>query len=103
VRPAIVLARLFYVEPAAGRVGDVADSDVKPGRASLGGVVVERDVAVDSVPLPRESDRQLLGDIEGSVGVNGEQRIEIADADGAALGARGACEREKEEESPTNR
>jgi len=103
VRPAIVLARLFYVEPAAGRVGDEADGDVEPGRASLRGVVVERDVAVDPVPLTGESDRQLLGDIERSIGVNGEQRIEVADADGAPLRARGAREREKEEKCPTNR
>jgi hypothetical protein len=103
VRPAIVLARLFYVQPAPGRVGDVADSDVEPGRASLRGVVVERDVAVDSVPLTGEPDCQLLGDIEGSVRVNGEQRIEVADADGAALRARGARERENEEKCPTNR
>jgi len=103
VRPAIVLARFLYVEPASGRVGDVADGDVEPGRASLRGVVVERDVAVDSVPLSRESDRQLFGDIERSIGVNGEQRIEITDADGAPLRARGARQREKEEESPTNR
>jgi hypothetical protein len=103
VRPAIVLTRFFYVEPAPGRVSDIADSDVELGRASLRGVVVERDVAVDSVPLTGESDCQLLGDIERSVGVNGEKRIEVADADGAPLRARGACEREKEEERPTNR
>jgi hypothetical protein len=102
VRPAVVLARLFYVEPASGRIGDVADSDVEPGCAPLRGVVVERDVAVDSVPLTGEPDCQLLGDIEGSVGVNGEQRIEVADADGATLRARGAREREKEEKCPTN-
>jgi hypothetical protein len=65
--------------------------------------VVEREVAVDSVPLTGEPDRQLLSDIERSVGVNCEQRIEVADADGAALRARGACEREKEEKCPTNR
>jgi hypothetical protein len=69
----------------------------------LCGVVVEREVAVDSVPLTGEPDCQLFGDIEGSVGVNGEQRIEVADADGAPLRARGARERENEEERPTNR
>ena len=66
--------------------------------------MVERQVAVDSVPLARESDCQLLGDIERSIGVNGEQRIEVADADGASLRARGAREREEsEKERPTNR
>jgi hypothetical protein len=65
--------------------------------------VVERDVAVDSVPLTGEPDCQLFGDIEGSVRVNGEQRIEVTDVDGAPLRARGTGERENEEESPTNR
>jgi hypothetical protein len=64
--------------------------------------VLERQVAVDPVPLTGEPDCQLFGDIEGSVGVNGEQRIEVADAERAALRARGAREREKEEERPTN-
>jgi len=50
--------------------------------------VAERQVADDSVPLTRESDCQLLNDIQRSVGANGEKRIEVADADGAALRAR---------------
>jgi hypothetical protein len=88
----------------AARVGDVADGDVELRRAALRGVVVERDVAVESVPLTRESDRQLLGDVERSIGANDEQLIEVADADGAPLRARGRGEREdSEKEGPTNR
>ena len=64
--------------------------------------MAERQVADDSVPLAREGDCELLGDIERSVGVNGEKRIEVADADGAALRARGSREREEEDECPTN-
>jgi hypothetical protein len=102
VRPAVVDILFFYLKPLSIRVGDVADRDVELGGAALRGVVVERDVAVDSVPLTRESDCQLLGDVERSIGANGEQRIEVADADGATLRARGSREREKsEEERPT--
>jgi hypothetical protein len=72
VRPAVVDILLFHLEPLSIRVGDVADRDVELGGAALRCVVVERDVAVDSVPLTRESDCQLLGDIERSVGANGE-------------------------------
>jgi len=50
--------------------------------------VAERQVTDDSVPLAVEPDRQLLGDVERSIGVNGEERIEVADADRAALRAR---------------
>jgi hypothetical protein len=104
VCPAVVDIQLFHFKPLSIRVGDVADRDVELGGAALRSVVVERDVPVDSVPLTRESDRQLLGDIERSVGANGEQRIEVTDADGASLRARGSREREeKEEEGPTNR
>jgi hypothetical protein len=96
---------LFYAKPLAIRVSDVADRDVELRRAPLRGVVVEREVAVDSIPLAREADCQRLGDIERSVGVNGEERVEVADADGAALRARRIGEREEEEgeKSPTNR
>ncbi len=103
-RPAVVYALFFYLKSAASRVGDVADRDVELRRAALRGVVVEREVAVDTVPLTCESDCQLLSDIERSIGVNREQRIEVADADRASLRARGSSEREeKEKEGPTNR
>ena len=66
--------------------------------------MVEREVAVDSIPMAREADCQRLRDIERSVGVNIDQRIEVADADGAALRARDIREREENEsECPTNR
>ena len=68
--------------------------------------MAERQVANDSVPLTRESDCQLLNDIQRSVGANGEKRIEVADADGAALRARimdERAERNQEYECPTNR
>ena len=104
VRPTVVTALFFYLESLAICVGDVADRDVELCRPALRGVVVERDVAVESVPLTRESDRQLLGYIERPIGANGEQRIEVADADGASLSARGSREREEnEKERPTSR
>ena len=62
--------------------------------------MVERQVAFDSVPLAVEANGELLGDIERSIGIDGEERIEVADADGALLRARGAGEREKEEKGP---
>jgi hypothetical protein len=102
-RPAVVLAFLLYAERPAGCVSDEADGDVELCRASLRGVVAERQVAVDPVPLAREADCELLGDVERPVGVNGEKRIKVADAYGAALRARGSREREQEEECPTNR
>jgi hypothetical protein len=93
----------FHTKPLASLIGDVADRDVELRRSALRGVVLKRQVAIDSVPLTRESDRDLLGDIERSVGANGEERIEVADADGAALRARGRRERENEEKRPTDR
>jgi hypothetical protein len=93
-RPAGVLSLLLDAKPAAVRAGNVADGDVELRPASLRGVVAERQVADDSVPLTVEPDCQLLGDIERSVGVNGEQRIEVTDADRAALRARVTGERE---------
>jgi hypothetical protein len=104
--PAVVLAFFFDAKPLAVGVSDVADGDVELRLASLRGVVVERQVADDSVPLTCESDCQLLGDIERAIGVNGEERIEVADANGAFLRARIDGERtEKNEECecPTNR
>jgi hypothetical protein len=59
----------------------------------LRSVVAERQVADDSVPRTRKADRQRLGDIQRSIAANGEKRIEVADADGAALRARIKSER----------
>lgn len=105
-RPTGVLSFLFDAKPPAFSVGDVADGDVELRLPTLRGVVAERKVADDSVPLTVESDRQLLSDVERSVGVNCEERIERADANGAALRARIAREREdpnQERETATNR
>jgi hypothetical protein len=103
MRPAVFEILFFYLESPAAGVGDVADGDVEFGGSALRRVVVEREVAVDAVPVTGESDRDLLGDIERSVGVNGEQRIEVADAEGAFLRARDTRERKEDErECPAN-
>jgi hypothetical protein len=60
--------------------------------------LTKRYLTVDSVPLADEANRELLGDIDRSVGVNRVQRIEVADADRALLRARKLREREEEEE-----
>ena len=93
-RPAVVLLLFFDLKPPARRVSDVTDGDVELRPTSLPGVLSEGQVADDSVPLTAESDRQRLGDVERSIGVNGEERIEVPDADGAALRARITRERE---------
>jgi hypothetical protein len=97
-RPTGVFPFLFDAKPPAFCIGDVADSDVELRSTSLRGVVLERKVADDSVPLTVESDRQLLSDVERSIGVNCEERIERADANGAALRARIARERDRPDE-----
>ncbi len=94
------------MKPLAGRVGDVADGDVELRGAPLRGVVTERQVTDDSVPLACEAEGERLGDIQRSVGMNYEKRIEVADADRAALRARikgERAERNEEYEGPTNR
>jgi hypothetical protein len=97
-RPAVVLPFLLYSKRCAARLGDLEDVDVKPGRASLRGIVLKRQIANDSVPLAREANREVLDDVECAVGMNGELRIEVADADRPPLRARGAREREEEKE-----
>jgi hypothetical protein len=84
-RPAAVLPFFFYAKRLSGRVSDGADIDVESRPASLRSVVFERQIANDAVPLAREPDGELLGDVERSVGLNGEERIEITDANGAVL------------------
>jgi len=66
------------------------------GRAALRGIVLERQVAIDSVPLTREPDRDLLGDVERSVGMNGEERMKLRTRIEAGLRARINPEREDE-------
>jgi len=97
-RPTSVLSFLFDTKPPAFSVSDVADGDVELRSTTLRGVVAERKVADDSVPLTVESDRQLLGDVERSVGVNCEERIERADANGAVLRTRTTRERDRPDE-----
>jgi hypothetical protein len=65
--------------------------------------VLEGQVTDDPVPLSGEPNRQVLSDVEGAVGMNGELRIEVADADRAPLRARGSREREKERECLADR
>ena len=68
--------------------------------------MAEGKIAEDSVPLAGEADCQSLGDIERSVGVYGEQRVEVPDANRAALRARITRKREdpnQERERATNR
>ena len=84
------------MKPLAVGVGDVSDSDVELGRATLRSVVMERQISDDPVPLPIEPNRQLLGDVERSVGVDGEERIEVADAERAALRAGVVRKRKRE-------
>lgn len=49
--------------------------------------MLEREVADDSIPLAAESDDEMLGDIERSIGSDLEACPEVADADGASLRA----------------
>jgi hypothetical protein len=60
--------------------------------------VLQRQIADDAVPLASESNREILDDVECAVGMNGQLRIEVADADRASLRARGTREREEEKE-----
>ena len=60
--------------------------------------MTKRYLTVDSIPLAGEADGELLGYIDGSVGVNRVQRIEVPDADRTLLRARKLREREEEEE-----
>jgi hypothetical protein len=55
--------------------------------------VVQREIAIEPVPLTCEMDRQLLDDVRRSIGADGEERREIADANLALLRARRCGER----------
>ncbi len=100
-RPSLVLGCSVDAERFSGGVGEADYVELKLRRTSLRGIVVERDVALDSVPLSREMDGELLGDVERSIGMNGEKRIVVADAERAALRGRRGRECEKEEKRPT--
>jgi hypothetical protein len=94
-RPALVAARFFYPKRLPSGVGDRDDVDVELVAASLGGVLTERYLTVDSVPQAGEANGEFLGDIDRAVGVDGVKRIEVADADRALLRARELREREE--------
>ena len=79
-RPAAVRDRLLYAKRLSVLVGDGENSDVELLRAFSRAVVAQRQVADDLIRFVREPDCQLLRDIERSVGVNGEDRIKVADA-----------------------
>jgi len=91
------------MEGFAAGVGDGEDVDIELRRASLRRVVLKRKVALESVPRARKANGEVLDDVERAVGVDGEQRIEVADANRAPLRARGSREREEEEESFADR
>jgi hypothetical protein len=97
-RSAVVPLLPLYTKGFAAGVGDGEDVDVELRRASLRRVVLEREIALESVPRARKANREILDDIERAIGVNGEQRIEITDADRAPLRARGSRERAEEKE-----
>jgi hypothetical protein len=61
-RPAAVLRLVLDAQRLAGRVSDRAVFDVEPRRPPLGGVVMEREIAIDPVPLTLEADGELLDD-----------------------------------------
>jgi hypothetical protein len=60
--------------------------------------VLQRQIADDAVPLTDESNRQVLDDVQVTVGMNDQLRIEVADAYRAPLRARGSRERAEEKE-----
>jgi hypothetical protein len=84
-------------ERLAVGVSDRAVLDVEPGGATLRGVMVERKVAIEPVPRPREPDGQLLDYIERSIPVDGEEGIELPNPDVARLRARPRGERAENE------
>jgi len=53
--------------------------------------------------LAHEANSEILDDVERAVGMNGQLRIELADADRARLRARGSRERAEEKESLADR
>ncbi len=77
----------------AGVVGDATVFDVELGGATLRRVVVQREIAIEPVPRPGEADGELLDYIERSIPVDGEERVELAQAYVAFLRARRLDER----------
>jgi hypothetical protein len=92
-RPATVLALVLDAQRLAGRVSDGAVFYIQPGRPALSGVVMERQIAIDPVPLTLEADGELLDNVERAIGIDGEQRVVIPNANGTLLRLRvsGEC------------
>jgi hypothetical protein len=97
-RPAVVPLFALYTKRFTTGIGDIEDVDVELRRASLRCVVLEREVALDSVPRAGKADREILEDVERSVGLDRDLRIEVANANRAPLRARGSRERAEEKE-----
>ena len=95
-RPAVVAGGFLDAKRLSILVGDGENFEVELLRAFSCGVVAQREVADDLIRFGREPDCQLLNDIERSVGVDGEDRIKVADAIGAILCARDRSERESQ-------
>jgi hypothetical protein len=74
-------------------VGDVTIDDVELCGATLRGVVMQREIAIDPVPRSVEADVEGLDYVEIAIGADCEQRIEVADANVASLRARFRRER----------
>jgi hypothetical protein len=79
---------IFDDERLTSRVGDKAGLYVELGRSSLRSVVVQQDVTIDPVPLTIEVNGERLDDVEGAVRIDGEQRVETAEANGTFLRTR---------------
>ena len=84
-RPAVIDRLILDAQRLASRIGDGAILDVQLRPPALRGVVLEGKIAIEAVPLTGETDRELFDDIHRAVGMDGEERREVADADVALL------------------
>jgi len=73
-------------------------TDFELHRVSLGGGVVDRQVADDALPGAGEAEGQLLEDIQRSVGVHRKEHSEVADANFAIAVLRACIEPNREGE-----
>jgi hypothetical protein len=69
-------------------VGDRTLFNLELTRPPVSRLMAKREIAIDAVPLTGEANGELLDYIGSSVGMYGEQRAEIADANVAALRGR---------------
>src|SRR5206468_318062 len=95
--PAIADALEFDDQRLTGCIGDGTVVDLEFGCTPLGRIVVERKVAIEPVPRAIEPDGDRLDDVESSVSVDGETRIEVPDANGTPLRARHWGERAEDQ------